>query len=688
MAGFAQAVPFTRIAHERGRHAHVVQGDVKLLGLGDRHVVVVLAVQDERRRLRLVNLADRRALPQLIHEPVLVRIAPVLHGQVVVVVGHVVEAHQVADAGAWDGRLEPGGLGDDPVGELPAVAAALDAELRLVDPRIPRDRRVHAGHDVLGLRAVLVAEDLVGEGLAVAGRAAVVHHQRRPALRGVDLRLGVEGRPLLAVRPAVDHHDQGMRGRGRLVQRPREERLDLGAVHARKRDRLDRRDLPLPEQGGVERRAPHGRGRTRLRVEIGRRVRRGEGVGHRVARGRERRHAAARAHHGLGRPTGCRQPHQRDMAVVLYRDVDVPAIARPLRRALPVVDDLADLRAAGAVGVHHPHVRVFHRRLRRGQVARRAAEGDARAIGRPRRRVLCALGGREPSRLAGAGRHGEHVVVEGRVGVGLAIRHEQDVVALRRPVDRVLVRRAGRELRDLTRADVGHEEVGAAIVVEAREALAGAGLVEIPRDHHRVAVGVGALGPGRGRHERDAPAVGRPRHLAPGRWQRMVRVFDRRHEPRAAAVGFAHHDAGALGAGAQVGEAPSIRRPERARRPARQRSGHAGVEVQHRDDRVRAALLPVVYHRVGHVRAGGRDLDLSHGREGKQVVGRETGPHLAVKGQGAQGQAQAQAQRYDGGGRSHSGQYMRRRAPEARAAAISVQRPGQTTIADDARRRY
>ena len=57
------------------------------------------------------------------------------------------------------------------------------------------ERRVDAGEDVSRFAAVLIAEDLVGEPLAVAGGAAVVDHQRRPALRRVDLRLGAKAGP-------------------------------------------------------------------------------------------------------------------------------------------------------------------------------------------------------------------------------------------------------------------------------------------------------------------------------------------------------------------------------------------------------------------------------------------------------------------------------------------------------------
>ena len=92
--------------------------------------------------------------------------------------------------------------------QLTAVARALDAQPIAIDPRVAAHRRAHAVQHVLGLVAVLIGEHRIGERLAVAGRSAIVHHQRRPAARRIHLILEVERRPLLAVRPAVDVDDQ------------------------------------------------------------------------------------------------------------------------------------------------------------------------------------------------------------------------------------------------------------------------------------------------------------------------------------------------------------------------------------------------------------------------------------------------------------------------------------------------
>ena len=62
-ARLGDAVPLARVAHHLRLHTDVHQRDEKLLGLGDRHVVVVLTVKEERWRLGLGDVAQRRPLP-------------------------------------------------------------------------------------------------------------------------------------------------------------------------------------------------------------------------------------------------------------------------------------------------------------------------------------------------------------------------------------------------------------------------------------------------------------------------------------------------------------------------------------------------------------------------------------------------------------------------------------------------
>src|SRR5262249_18269462 len=99
------------------------------------------------------------------------------------------------------------GLRDQPVGQLPAVTAAFDAQAFTINPRVAAQRGLDAVQNILRLAAVLIAEDRVGELLPVAGRAAIIDHQHSPSMRGVNLSLRNEARSLLSVRPAVYHRD-------------------------------------------------------------------------------------------------------------------------------------------------------------------------------------------------------------------------------------------------------------------------------------------------------------------------------------------------------------------------------------------------------------------------------------------------------------------------------------------------
>ncbi len=201
-----------RIEHEHGFHTHILERDVELLGLGARYVVVVQAVHEHDGRAHSGDVPEGRALPQPVHDVALMGEAAVLDGEVVVVVREVVEADQVRNAGARYGGGEPVRLRDQPVRELAAVAAAFDADPVAVEPGVAPQRGVGALQDVERFTPVLVGEDGVGESLAVSGRAAVIDHQRRPALCRERLRACVEARALLAVRATVDHDDERVRG--------------------------------------------------------------------------------------------------------------------------------------------------------------------------------------------------------------------------------------------------------------------------------------------------------------------------------------------------------------------------------------------------------------------------------------------------------------------------------------------
>ena len=123
-----------------------------------------------------------------------------------------VHAHQVEDAGVADQRLEPVGMAADPVDHEAAVRSPRGRDLGLVEERVFLEGEVEALHQVFVDLAGPVLADLVGELLAVAGRAAGVDRDHGIARSGEHLIIPppvpfvVPG----ALRAAVDQEDDGI----------------------------------------------------------------------------------------------------------------------------------------------------------------------------------------------------------------------------------------------------------------------------------------------------------------------------------------------------------------------------------------------------------------------------------------------------------------------------------------------
>src|SRR5262245_21470816 len=66
LAAAGQLVPLARVAHELDHLLAPAQNREELLGLADRHAVVLLAVQNPQRRSDLVRVRQRRVLPELL----------------------------------------------------------------------------------------------------------------------------------------------------------------------------------------------------------------------------------------------------------------------------------------------------------------------------------------------------------------------------------------------------------------------------------------------------------------------------------------------------------------------------------------------------------------------------------------------------------------------------------------------
>jgi len=649
---FADAVPFARVAEHHRFDADVLQPDIELFRLLDRHVVVVLAVRKQRRRPDVLHVPDGTALPQPVGNLRLLRVRAELHRQVVVIVGQIVLRDQVRDAGGRDRRLEAIGLRDDPVRKLSAVTHALETHPIPIEPRIARQRGVDAGEHVFRFAAVLVVEDRIGELLAVAGRAAEVHHQRRKAVAGVDLRARIERRPLLSVWTPVHDDDQRYTSSRRLrAGRLREKRLDLHPIEALERESLHIRDRARPEQVLIQRGECAARGRTRFEEELRRPRGRGKRVRDDVLRRRPGGQRPVAAHLDGRRAAVEPQSIEMGAAALLHTAQDGSTIWCPAGIALPVVDRGAYLAAMAAVRIHHPDVRILHRCLRGGELALRPEKRNCASVRRPHGIVFSALRRREPLNRSIVNREREHVVVEHPIGIGFAVRDEQQAITLRRPVERMLVRISVRELAHVTGGDIRDEDVQSAVVVEAREPLGRGRLVEIPRDHHRVAGRV-LLGPWRARYERDRFAVRRPGELVARGRQRVIRPRHLCDESRIGAVGARDDETKPIAARPEIRDRSAVGRPPRRRRRSgrlAQAHGAPGGDLHEPHLRIGPARPIAVDDAVSDARRIGREVHVSNRFQDRNVGDLERGPLRRVDWRMAG--RHDERQRHCGGGR-------------------------------------
>ena len=97
VARLAQTVALARIAHQHRFHAATPERHVHFFSLSDVDVVVLLAVNEECRRLRTAGVTKRRPLPEQF-VVVLGKAAELRMNQILIERGRI-EADQVADAG-------------------------------------------------------------------------------------------------------------------------------------------------------------------------------------------------------------------------------------------------------------------------------------------------------------------------------------------------------------------------------------------------------------------------------------------------------------------------------------------------------------------------------------------------------------------------------------------------------------
>ncbi len=312
-----------------------------------------------------------------------------------------------------DQRLEAIGLAVDPVDHVAAVARAQRGHALAVEPRVLRQRRVEAHHQIAVRRAAPVVADRVGEGLAVAGRAVEVdeHHAVAAARIGLRVPPVVEVIAEAALGAAVDEERDRV-----LLARDPARRLHHVAVHGVALVTLERELLVVAPRERLHARVVQVRHLAQVaavgadREELGRHLQRVAQEEHAIA-GDARLGVVALGDDGGDLAGGGVDGEERVVAHVVGRRVDRLAVLAPgqaARRAVPrlgqrvrlaraqVVDD--DALAVGLVA------RARHRRHR-----------DRLAVGRERgREVVGLVGHGQVHRLAtAAGLDEEHVRVGG-----------------------------------------------------------------------------------------------------------------------------------------------------------------------------------------------------------------------------------------------------------------------------------
>ena len=103
MLRLAQPVSLSRIPHQNSLNSAALQRHVHLFRLRDVNVVVLLAMNEQRRRLRLFDVSQRRPLPEQI--VIVPGKAAKLRMNQILVKRSGIEADQIADARCWQRQL-------------------------------------------------------------------------------------------------------------------------------------------------------------------------------------------------------------------------------------------------------------------------------------------------------------------------------------------------------------------------------------------------------------------------------------------------------------------------------------------------------------------------------------------------------------------------------------------------------
>ena len=266
-----------RIKHQLSGLTAILECTVELHGLTDRYALVVATVQNQQRRGDLVAIADARAFEILadvrVHDgAVILRIAE----ERVDVAGNIRGAghrQQRWQAGAHHGGLEAPGLRHHPRCHIATVAPPFECHAGGIGDAA-LDEVIHAGHDVAIITAAPVAGVGVHPPLTVAGGAAWVRIEHRPAACGIRLPRARAGLEAVCVRsgwPAVCRHQERHAGPLAISHRQQQHALHLAAILRLPREYARRPKCALaePRIGGGDAR---GRGTAVLHIHFPRQL--------------------------------------------------------------------------------------------------------------------------------------------------------------------------------------------------------------------------------------------------------------------------------------------------------------------------------------------------------------------------------------------------------------------------------
>lgn len=156
MLPFPQPVSLTRIDHQFGGDAALLQRGEIFLGLPQGRATVVAALDQQRRRRRPVEPGQRGAFERDL-AVALVLERPAIDEFMEIVFARIVAAELVGNGGDRNGRLEAVGCRHRPIGQVTAIAGPGNADpVRIGQAQF--DAFVDAGHDVGKFHARRIAQ--------------------------------------------------------------------------------------------------------------------------------------------------------------------------------------------------------------------------------------------------------------------------------------------------------------------------------------------------------------------------------------------------------------------------------------------------------------------------------------------------------------------------------------------------